>query len=198
MMTIWRDWFPDEWRSAWSSAKRIKNLVNQTSHARTKILASVFLPLVIGSVIAILVSPTFTDGFVRAVMTVIAILAGFVMNMILTTGKTDMFQYLDLNEAIKIRDKLKFLIWSQIMTLTIYFLTEVFAVIWFYVKGGDGLFEQTIAVLFVGGIVASLFRSLLLPYQIYEVHDFALDATIKHKQEELKNNLDREIEDLDK
>jgi hypothetical protein len=133
-----------------------------------------------------------------AILTVSGVLAGFVVTMMLFTGKVDGAQSLNLEQAVDYRRKVVYLLWSQITSLGCYLLTIVASILWLAFKEIESLSSGLpfISAVMIGFVSVSLARTFLLPYQIFELHNFSLNSLVEKKKSEESYKVKKIREDL--
>lgn len=198
MSTVWRDYIPDEWQSAAAAARDIRELVSRTTHAWFKIAVGVGVPYAVGIALAVPAVPAVSGDFVTAAIAVLGILSGFLMSLMLFTGRLAGSETLTFEQAQQFRDKVLYLLWSESVTLLNYVLTLGLAALWYIVTGSQtrntGLIVE---VLFLGGLFVSVLRSAALPYQVIEMHSFSLNALVDAKRREREERLRQELNDIE-
>lgn len=198
MRTVWRDYIPDEWQSAAAAARDIRELVSRTTHAWFKVVVGVGVPYAVGISLAILVVPAVSGDFVTAAIAVLGILSGFLMSLMLFTGRLAGSEALTFEQAQQFRDKVLYLLWSESVTLLNYVMTLGLAALWYIATGsGAGSIPFIVEVLFLGGLFVSVLRSAALPYQVIEMHAFSLNALVDSKRREREERLRQEMRDLE-
>lgn len=127
---------------------------------------------------------------VSAFVTVVTVLAGFVVTLMLFTGRTQGADRLSLSDADLYINKIVFLQFSQILTLIIHLLCVTLCILWLLVQSVyDGLGVDFMFALASGLMVLSLLRTLIMPFQIFEVHYFELNALRAEKAGLAKSSL---------
>lgn len=194
-----KDYIPDEWQSAGSAAVAMRLLVTSTSHAIPKVALGVFLPWLLGSAFSVIVNPSVSGDFVTAAITTLGIMAGFVMSLMLFTGRISGADSLSFEEAIEFRRRVLYLLWSQNITLAVYALTLLLGVVWFlFVSTGvESVSGGVITALFLGGLTTCFLRSALLPYQLYDMHSFSLRMLVDSKEKERIAAIELEMHSLE-
>lgn len=179
---------PDEWLSAAEAGQDLCGTLAKTAHGAAKALLSLLAPLSFGSALFYFFDRhvfsliSLLDGDVlRAALTVLAILAGFMITTILFTGKPNGLSALNSDELKIVRDKVSYLVLSQCLTLVSHLCCAIFCLLAIAVsKSGESL-PLWVGIVWAGLIFNSLLRALLLPLQIWEVHAFALDVEISER-----------------
>ncbi|MNR26819.1 hypothetical protein D3C85_1440550 [compost metagenome] len=125
------------------------------------------------------------------IMTFISVLAGFMVTLMLFTGRSGGAKQLTVDQAPLYVEKITYLLFSQAVTLAVHIVCILGCLAWLIVQShGDGaLMGQWLFVATIGLLLLSMFRTLLLPFQIYEVHHFELTAMVEEKNEEFRKAL---------
>lgn len=177
--------WPDEWLSAIEAGQDLLSASRETAHSYVKTLIAILLPILIGGAGFYLVelyvfnvAGLITDDVVRALMTVVAILAGFMITTILFTGRPNGLSALNSHELREVRGKISYLVFSQCLTLASHVVTAIVCIMVMAV------YEDTprwAGAAIAGLLTNSLIRSAVLPLQIWEVHAFSLDVEISER-----------------
>jgi hypothetical protein len=124
MMKIRGVLWPDEWLSAMGAGNDLLSASRKTANGVLKIFLSLFFPLAVGGSIFFVtdryiigLSEKVDEDVLRAVVTVVAILAGFMITTILFTGRPNGLSSLTSHELRDVRDKVSYLVLSQCLTL---------------------------------------------------------------------------------
>lgn len=196
-----RDWVvPDEIQSAKHAASELVKVASKTSHFWLKQFVASVLPLVAGGVTAYLVlskasvqsSPEGLDSVVSSILTLASVLAGFMVTLMLFTGRTTGTSSLTVDQLPRYIDKITYLIFSQAFTLFILIFTSMLCIMWMVISSETTAWSPYIIIfgaVISGFIVLSLLRVILLPFQIYEVHRFELDSIYEEKVKEWEDSL---------
>jgi len=149
--------------------------------------------------------PSKIDGnndYAISVITALAVLAGFLMTLILYTGSTDHIEVLNFDATEKLSKKIKQLLRFQVITFFLYIATILSAVISLLFSIGAIRFIID-AITFIG-MVYSFLYSIALPLQLYELHNNRLDEVIKAKKkirediiDSKKNSLEAELHSME-
>lgn len=178
---------PDEWLAAVDAGGDLLGVSRKTSYGALKLIISVVVPVLIGSMVFYLVdrwvlnvSSRIDEEAVRAVVTVVAILAGFMITTILFTGRPNGLSSLTSHELRDVRDKVSYLVLSQCLTLASHVACVLFCL------ACIAAFESSSFPLWVGVTISgllfnSILRASILPLQIWEVHAFAIDVEISER-----------------
>lgn len=191
---------PDEWQSAPALIRSMVSVVGETSHAVTKHIAGMLLPFFLGFLIGSylpLIDTVEAGKLVRGILTVAGILAGFMVTLMVFTGRTEKTDLLDYESAKKYRNKVIYLLWSQTLTLFANVATVIAAIIWFYVTTicDDSQVLVTLTSTLFGFLAIALSRSILLPLQIFELHQFTLDFMVEEKLDKLRKIVKEQDDD---
>ena len=120
-----------------------------------------------------------------------AIVIGFVVSLILQTGRVEQNVSLSLEQFQEYTDKLRYLIHSQIVTLMSCLLLTGTLLLWCMLLAAGAVHQTIIGIgILCGGLLLiSLLRTFLLPLQIYDLHDFALDQAETAKREQVNRDI---------
>lgn len=196
---------PDEIQSAAEAASDMLGVVRQTSHFWLKQAFAAFVPLLLGYALGIWLIDTSTlakltaiKDIVAAVLTLASVLAGFMVTLMLFTGRTSGTKVLTADQAPAYVEKIIYLLFSQALTLIVHILCILVCVGWLvvYSVSASSSVTATLFALAAGFLTLSLFRTLLLPFQIYEVHQFELSAMVEEKNRQFMKELEEQDRDL--
>ncbi len=190
-----RDIFvPDEWQTIPELARQISAIVGQTSHAKFKQIVGFLAPFLVGASLAYISTPLDLAAgavVVRGALTLSGVLAGFMVTLMLFTGRAEKTDSLSLEAAQEYRGKVFYLLWSQTQTLVLSVITAMLALLWLFVAGTKVNFLiDGVTVALFGFLCVSFLRVFLLPFQIFDMHKFALDRMVDEKRLE-ENKLAR-------
>lgn len=192
---------PDEMQSALSAARSMLREATLTSHFWIKQLFAALVPASIGFYLAWhLTSPDISLDYanlrsiVYGVMTLVTVLAGFMVTLMLFTGRSASASSLPIEEAQRYVGKVKYLLFSQAATLAAHVLVIVAAIGWLTadIVSSEDIYQRILFASFSGAFFLSLTRTALLPFQIYEIHEFELNAMIGEKKDAIRRQLDNE------
>lgn len=190
---------PDEVQSAAVAAREMLSVVKQTSNFWGKQLLFALVPLVLGGVAGwFYVMPMSGDDLsllkeaLLAFITVVTVLSGFIVTLMLFTGRTSGADSLNLDMTNEYIDKIVYLQFTQMVTLVVHVICLMVSLVWLLAlscKASDVvlriLFVMSASLMFL-----SLVRTVLMPFQIFEVHYFELTALRKIKVDEFKEKVD--------
>lgn len=189
--------WPDEWLAAMGAGSDLLGVSRKTAYGLLKIAVSLLLPFSIGAGAFYLfdryifaIAGRIDEDALRAVVTAVAILAGFMITTILFTGRPNGLASLNSHELQDVRDKVSYLVLSQCLTLASHVTCVLFCLVCI------AAFDDTCKLpLWVGAVVAgllanSILRASILPLQIWEVHAFALDVEISERMKAEKKTID--------
>jgi len=121
-------------------------------------------------------------SMVPAVLTALSILAGFIINLILSTGNQANFEGISHTEIKRVTGNIKHMLKFQIETFLTYLITLCLGLALFTVPWRP--IQITFELFFLAGVVYSVARSLILPFQLYELHEYRMDIIFRKKQRE--------------
>jgi hypothetical protein len=180
--------WPDEWLAALGAGSDLFGVSKKTSNGVLKIAISLAAPFAFGCAVYYLIdryvfsiADKLDADVLRAVMTVVAILAGFMITTILFTGRPNGLASLDSHELRDVRDKVSYLVLSQCLTLASHVACVLFCLVSISVFNGAACLPLWVGGVLAGFVMNSLVRASILPLQIWEVHAFALDVEISER-----------------
>lgn len=202
-----RDWVvPDELQSAAQAGVKLFSAAAQTSHFWIKHAIASAIPFLVGAALAygfvrLGVRPG-SEGAVKDVLTAVltfsAVLSGFVVTLMLFTGRTDGAGALSIDAAQTYVAKVTYLLFSQAITLIVSLVCGLCCVGWLLINAS--LAPDAVAkVLFIavfGFLALSTLRTLVLPFQIYELHNYALENLVAEKHAAFEQELAEQRESL--
>ena len=198
-----RDWLlPDEVQSAAQAAGHMLSVVRETSHFWLKHSVASAVPFAFGTAIAWLLLPSQIDptkvgalkDVVTGILTFVAVLAGFMVTLMLFTGRTDGTQSLTVDSAPHYVRKVTYLLFSQALTLGYHIACILMCIGWLIAQSAavSAAASKWLLLASFGMLALSMFRAMLLPFQIYEVHDFELSAMVSEKNSAFARQLSSE------
>lgn len=200
-----KDFFiPDEIQSACASARNMLHGATRTSRFWIKQIFAAAVPVAGGSYLTwILSSPELClnqetiRSIIFGVMTLSSVLAGFLVTLMLFTGRSPSATALTLDQTENYVGKVKYLLFSQAATLVIHLLVITIAIAWLIAEAASSgiILQRVLLSCFAGTLLLSLVRTLLLPFQIYEIHEFELNSLISEKKNKIREQLTKERND---
>lgn len=193
---------PDEVQSASAAAAGMLEVVTQTSHFWLKQFFAAAIPFLIGGWLGCWIERIISEAEIEffrsvmvAVMTLASVLAGFIVTLMLFTGRSTGAESLRVDDVGDYVLKVKYLLFSQVYTLIVHLLVVVGCVFWMVADlASSEWFWPRVALSLTSGLfLLSLIRTLLLPFQIYEIHEFELDSVLLEKQRQAQKELDAEL-----
>ena len=189
---------PDEVQSASAAATGMLGIVTRTSHFWLKQCFAAILPVALGFGLGWLLSGALAGreesiirGVVAAVLTLASVLAGFMVTLMLFTGRTTGASSLPFEQAEEYVAKVKYLLFSQAVTPIVHLLLIAFCIAWLIADavGAALLIDKILLGASSGVLLLALIRTLLLPFQIYEIHEFELDSMVDEKKDNIRKAL---------
>ncbi|WP_139178960.1 hypothetical protein [Lysobacter sp. yr284] len=171
---------PAEWVGAADILEEMAELdtkrPRETRNSRVFTFAQFLLGMMPGSYLAFLMAKldaSIPGMFIAAILAMSAILTGFVVTLMLFAGTVGKPELLPLEKLKSHISRLKYLLSSQTTTLMASVLMAVASVAWMalYILKVDGIYQGMVGGVCLGLLVISLIRSVLLPFQIFELHN---------------------------
>ncbi len=179
---------PDEWMSAAGAGSDLLGAAKKTSYGVVKLFVSIGGPVLTGAFIFYVVdrylfgiAGKMDEDVFRTVVTVVAILAGFMITTILFTGRPNGLSALTSHELREVRDKVSYLVLSQCLTLASHIACILFCLICIAAFSDLTWFPTWASTISAGLLLNSILRASILPLQIWEVHAFAIDVEISER-----------------
>jgi len=200
MKNLIKAFIPDDWQSATKARSDIIQQSKQPQNGKAKQIVAFVIPIITGALIGIYSYPFIKKDVIVAIITISGVLAGFVITLMLFTGRVSGSDSLDYEASIAYRAKITYLLWSQLNTFGSYIITVLICIAWIAITENGARLSNThsdyhislnvLSVIVTSFTALSMVRTYLLPYQIYEVHKFSLDALVKSKEKEINYSID--------
>lgn len=141
------------------------------------------LVLVVGGVPGYFGASFVDDNLLNAIIAFSGVIIGFVITAMLFSGRSQYLTKMTYEQTLLYAQKTRYMLMSQINTLFSFLMCLLFCILTM-VSSKSGFLHQPTAVAFSAGFfVLGCYRVLLLPFQIYDVHSFALDNLIADSNE---------------
>lgn len=201
-----KDYFvSDEIQSALDAGQQMFGVVTQTSYFWLKQAIAILTPILIGYLISQCLINSFIltttkeqlHSLISAVgssMAVITVLAGFTVTLMLFTGRASSTKSLTADTAQAYVDKVTYLLFSQALTLLLHVISVLACLTWIFIQSlqDDQLASPAVLSLTAGLVLLSLLRTLLLPLQIFDVHQFELRGMVDEKIQEFQESIKKD------
>jgi len=108
------------------------------------------------------------------------LLAGFMVTLMLFSGRVDGVATMTSEQTRLVIDRVKILLYSQAQTLFASVFAAVFSVGWLcaYAMNTDLLCQRILAATCFGYLLVAVVRCILVPLQIFELHESLLDESL--------------------
>ncbi|MDO7930607.1 hypothetical protein Q6A26_03310 [Xanthomonas euvesicatoria pv. eucalypti] len=199
-----KDWLVlDEVQSATSAGTNLVSVASRTSHFWLKQFLGFIVPFATGTAASLLIvdaiiKPSQAQSLkevIVGILTFVSVLAGFMVTLMLFTGRTDSAKLLSARQAPAYVDKMTYLLFSQASALAVHITCAAVCLIWMLLYG-VGAKGDAISWLFhasFGLLAVAMVKSLLLPLQIYELHRFEFDALLDQKRIDVEASKQSEL-----
>jgi hypothetical protein len=201
-VSIFRDMLPDEWFTAISSLRAMNHVAGPLSKSFPRSLLGFTLAFTFGGVPACFFMPTLSAtgdsqvalGIMAAVLAFGGLLVGFVVTLMLFTGRLENTARLSYEQVVAYVARLKYLLASQAMTLFSALILSLLTMVWMVLYGikAPALSMVIVGVTLFGFAGVCLVRVFLLPMQIFELHEESLDSAVEAKLEETNAKYDNQ------
>ena len=188
---------PEEVRNA----KLIKDELGQVAASGSSNCAYLIWHLVIlgiGGSLGYFGAPFIDDNLLNAVIAFSGIIMGFVITAMLFSGRSQFLSKMSHEQTMLYAHKTRYMLMSQINTLFSFLMCLLFCILTMIsIKVKSGIFSSTTLVALSAAFFGlGCYRILLLPFQIYDVHSFALNNLIADSEEKLKEEVNQTTEEL--
>lgn len=160
-----------------------------------------FMVLALGGVLGYFGSSYVDDNLLNAVIAFDGVIMGFVITAMLFSGRSQYATKMTYEQTLLYAHKTRYMLMSQINTLFAFLMCLLFCVLTMvaikvHLKVENGFLDKTVPVVLASGFFAlGCYRILLLPFQIYDVHSFALDSLVAETEEKVVGNVKAKTED---
>jgi hypothetical protein len=177
---------PDDWISAWRSFRQMLSVANKTPHAFLKHVFGIVIPFLVGSAGAFRYYDSISADFIQGYLTVIGVLSGFVVTLMLFIGSGEGTDVLNYHQSEDYAEKILYLLFSQTLTLACYLLAIILGACWLFSSKAPypaihPIYRWLAPLVFGAGFLCVV-RTILLPAQIFQRHEFVMAALIDRKQ----------------
>jgi hypothetical protein len=189
-------WFPPDWGTGVLMLRSMDETAGRGAGAWLRAVTGLAAGFALGAVPALwFIKPlsSTTDsqvalGVMSALLAFGGLLVGFVASLMLFAGRLDNPARLKLEQAVAYRARLRYLLASQASTLVAALLLCGVCVVWMVMYGIHmppvSLHVTGVAVFAFAGLC--FVRMLLLPMQIFELHEESLDDAVARLEAEAK------------
>ena len=143
----------------------------------------------LGGVLGYLGSSFVDDNLLNAIIAFAGVIIGFVITAMLFSGRSQYLTKMTYEQTLLYAHKTRYMLMSQINTLFAFLMCLLFSVLTMVSIKSGYLHAPTALVFASGFFVLGCYRILLLPFQIYDVHSFALDNLIADSGESTSNDV---------
>ena len=191
---MWRDWLPDEWIASIYAGAELRSAAFETSRPWRKFFVGFILPVALGAV-AGYIAPVPGAFAVGATMAFLGVMIGFILNLMLATGRVLDVNGLEVHEFDLIYDRVQHMFWSQTATLSVLIISVGSGGLLLLLAKHAPVADQhsVWTVLFFGTVLCSLIRTLILPFQLVDVHKVGFEAKRRLLIDRANRELDEEL-----
>ena len=169
----------------WTAFEVFLQLRKETSGSSGRLpIRLAFFALVLVVAFVISQNVQFSPDFFSSVLTVLSILAGFLMSLLLFVSANEHYEELNHNELYEAVTRIRLLLKFQTVTFLIYLLCICSSLLWFIIS--KGIWQDIIVTIVITSLVYAMLRSFLLPAQLYEIQSFRLGEMLNKKKSEAK------------
>lgn len=191
---------PHDWRAATQILRTLRWQAREHQEQMAQSIVSFAVPCAFGALAGwvflprILAHAGAADTLVAissGVLAFTAIVSGFVVSLMLQTGRAEPHAALTFEQFQLYTEKLRYLLHSQIATLVACLLLTALLILWCVLLAADANRQAILCMgMLCGGLLSvTMLRMFLLPLQVYDLHDFGLQEALKAKREEVNRNI---------
>jgi len=195
-------WIPDEFVSAGYSLRAMFSVLGQTAAPWVKFLLGSVVPLIVGwiacrPVVWHMLAESFSSdvlsGVVAGLLAFGALIAGFMVSIMLSTGTIELHEELEHEVLENYVLKLKYLLVSQASTLFASVVMTVLFLAWYVAIGMQAAEPVLVELGAAAGafLVLTLLRACLLPMQIYEIREIHMEDVLEASQARLEKKYEQ-------
>lgn len=177
---------PEELRNA-SAVNRELAAVARASRSNLVYLAFNSAVFMFGGGLTLFGSNFVDEGLLNAIIAFSGVIIGFVITAMLFSGRSQYLGKLTYEQTKRYVLKTKYILMSQMNTLFAFLMCLVFCLLSMLAIKTKLSLDKSLAVFFASGFFfLGCYRMLVLPFQIYDIHSFALDNLLDDSAEEVK------------
>jgi hypothetical protein len=177
---------PEELRNAKKVSDALADVACM-SKSNTSYLAWNFIIFAIGCLGGFFADSVVDDTLINAIITFDGVIIGFVITAMLFSGRSQYLSKMSYEQTKIYSARTKYMLMSQINTLFAFLMCLVFSLLAMLAMKKGTIFDKNILVSVLAGyFVLGCYRMVLLPFQIYDIHSFALDNLVNDSAIELK------------
>lgn len=177
---------PEEIHNALEANRELGDIAHQAENHIAFIVLN-FVVMASGYAIGLLIHQAIDADVIGSILTFCGVIIGFVITSMLFSGKSEYVERLTLEQTKKYCLKTKYMLLSQSNTLFAYIFCSIFLVVsLILIKLSLGSYAAYTIALSISYLSLGGYRTLVLPYQIYEVHAFALESIASDARDRAK------------
>ncbi|EMY8084368.1 hypothetical protein KUT41_27050 [Pseudomonas aeruginosa] len=185
-----KNWLPEELINVWLVVREF-GTVSREAHNRIFSLLINMVFMLCGCGVGYSLSLSAQDKVLDSIISFCGIIIGFVITAMLFSGRNPAADKLRYEQAKVYALKTKYILLSQTQTLIAFLFCVGFCLLTIMIKNSrvnllDSLLLFSLAM---GYFSLGVYRTIFLPFQIYDVHSFALDSLVLEKEEQAKDKV---------
>jgi len=192
---------PEEVRNAKLVSDELEDVARSAS-SNAAYVGWNFIILALGGILGLLGSSFVDDNLLNAIIAFDGVIIGFVITSMLFSGRSQYLTKLTHEQTLRYVHKTRYMLMSQINTLFAFLMCLLFCVLSMVAMKSGALDKSISIVLSAGFFTLGCYRVILLPFQIYDVHSFALDNLLAESESNVassvKNRTAERLRMLDK
>lgn len=191
---------PDEWIRASAVLKDMCSNLARSESSVIKQISAFVVPVVLGGVFGkfafVGIEPPALEPIMRSTLQFLAIVTGFMVTLMLFTGKAENTKILTSDDLRKYSKQVRFILFFQTMTLLNHLVTAVLILVWMSVASHPSweIWLPYLTISIFAMLFNSLLRTFLLPMQIYELTSFGLESLIKERTKDETDAINKKFD----
>lgn len=165
---------PEEVRNAKLVSDELEDVARSAS-SNAAYISWNFIVLAFGGILGFAGSSFVDDNLLNAVIAFDGVIIGFVITSMLFSGRSQYLTKLTYEQTLLYVHKTRYMLMSQINTLLAFLFCLIFSVLAMIAMKSGALDKSAATILSSGFFILGCYRVILLPFQIYDVHSFALE-----------------------
>ena len=174
---------PEEVRTAKLVSDELGEVSRATASNSTYIVWN-FCVFLFGCIVGFVGAPYADDNLLNGLIMFDGVVVGFVITAMLFSGRSQYLTKMSHEQTLLYAQKTKYMLMSQINTLFSFLMCLLFSVLSMAAIKTGFMDRAIVFVLCLGYFSLGCYRIMLLPFQIYDVHSFALDNLVSDSSEQ--------------
>jgi len=177
---------PEELRNAKKVSDALATVASM-SKSNLSYLVWNFAVFLIGAILGFFSGKVVDEALLNAIITFDGVIIGFVITAMLFSDRSQYVSKMTYEQTKIYSARTKYMLMSQINTLFSFLVCLVCSLLAMLAMKANVMLDKVILISLVAGyFFLGCYRMLLLPFQIYDIHSFALDNLVEDSAGELR------------